>query len=94
MGVSPTVWVIEEWIDEARRAELAQKESMLDEDMRQRIVCGVQVALMSIFLMCCDARVSHAAIHGLILTSSPCSNRNWADDFLLMCLRTYDLVLS
>ena len=31
MGVSPTVWVMEEWIDDARRAELAQKESMLDE---------------------------------------------------------------
>ena len=26
---------MEEWIDEARRAELAQKDSMLDEDMER-----------------------------------------------------------
>ena len=33
MGVSPTVWVMEEWIDDARRAELAQKDSMFEDDM-------------------------------------------------------------
>lgn len=41
MGVSPTVWVMEEWIDDARRAELAQKESMFEDMVALELAnCG------------------------------------------------------